>query len=544
VKTRLDAIGDIAVRPKARSVVLAPGATDLPPQLSFELKPGVSLVLRMIPAGTFLMGSPPTEALRGTNEIQREVTISRPFYIGVYETTQMQYHAITEKGNPTSTKPIASQSYRTIQIYLDQLNRTLPQKDAVFRLPTEAEWEYACRAGSSGPFAFGETMDGKQARFNSSLPYGNAPAQSSTPATIEVGTFKPNAWGLYDMHGNVGEFCADWSANYSPGPQTDPLGPEFGQRRIWRGGKYDSSGADLRSAKRWSDGEEAMNGSLGFRIVLGTPLDVLRKSQAAAAPASTGFTVPAVPTLDPTKLPQDLQFSIEIGNPLDLRLIPAGKFTMGSPADEPGRDASEQQHEVTISRPFYIGKYEVKHRQFVGVVGKANFPPSKAGDEGPASGVSYEDALRFCAEANKYYAAQHPLAGYEFRLPTEAEWEYACRAGTTTKTYLGRDLTTADANFDKARQGKTEVGSYAANPWGLFDMYGNAPEWVLDTHAPYGSQPETDPLHVVAGATRIFRGGNDVVKAIDIRSAHRGLVNADGKGGFRVVYGPAIKASP
>jgi formylglycine-generating enzyme required for sulfatase activity len=274
---------------------------------------------------------------------------------------------------------------------------------------------------------------------------------------------------------------------------------------------------------------------------------VIRKANAAAAPATpTAATsgAPSGPALDPKTLPQDLSFTVEIGNALELRLIPAGKFRMGSPADEPGRDASEQQHDVTISRPFYIGKYEVKHRQFVAVVGKANFPPSKAGDEGPASGAGYEDAIGFCAGMNKYYASQHPLAGYEFRLPTEAEWEYACRAGTTTKTYLGRDFTTTDANFDKANQGKTEVGSYAANPWGLFDLYGNAPEWVLDTHAPYGSQAETDPLHVVAGGMRIFRGGNDVVKAIDIRSAHRGVVKEDGKGGFRVVYGPAVKASP
>jgi formylglycine-generating enzyme required for sulfatase activity len=174
------------------------------------------------------------------------------------------------------------------------------------------------------------------------------------------------------------------------------------------------------------------------------------------------------------------------------------------------------------------------------VIGKTDVKPTKAGAEGPAAGVSFDEALGFCDMLNKHYAAQHPLAGYAFRLPTEAEWEYACRAGTTTPTYVAAGLTTKDANFDKSVGNKTVVGSYPPNPWGLYDLFGNTAEWVLDENGPYGAQPAVDPVCWSGSGLRLLRGGSDFSPPSQMRAADRRPTKPDGLGGLRVVYGPVL----
>jgi len=213
--------------------------------LGVALPGDVKIVFRKIPAGSFLMGSPDDEKDRDSDEGPvHKVTISKPYYLGVYEVTQAQWTAVM-KSNPSKYRgrpdhPVETVSWEDCQIFLKKLNAL---GLGSFRLPTEAEWEYACRAGTRTRFYWGDdpqlTEIGKHAWWS-----GN-----SRPETSRVGTKKPNAWGLYDMSGNVYEWCNDRYGQFSSRPQTDPAGVSSGWRRSSRGGGWFSR-SDCRSAGR------------------------------------------------------------------------------------------------------------------------------------------------------------------------------------------------------------------------------------------------------------------------------------------------------
>ncbi|MBL9198901.1 MAG: formylglycine-generating enzyme family protein [Opitutaceae bacterium] len=187
-----------------------------------------------------------------------------------------------------------------------------------------------------------------------------------------------------------------------------------------------------------------------------------------------------------------------------LRWCPPGKFTMGSPPGEPGRRADEAQVEVTLTRGFWLGQFEVTQRQwrrFRPLAREADV--AGRGDEFPVYWVSYLDAEEFCRWLTRQARAAGELpAGWEFALPTEAQWEYACRAGTTTAFAFGAELTPRHANFGRPYRGEPRgypkgsaepVGRYPANAWGLHDMHGNEFEWCRDWyHArlPGGTDPD------------------------------------------------------
>ena len=186
----------------------------------------------------------------------------------------------------------------------------------------------------------------------------------------------------------------------------------------------------------------------------------------------------------------------------EMVMLPAGTFLMGSPENEEGRfDNEGPQHEVTISQPFAIGKYEVtfeEYDHFAEATGR-----EKPNDEGwgggkrPVINVGWEDANAYCA-----------WLGQGYRLPTEAEWEYAARAGTTTRYSLGDDITTQQVNFSNVLAKTADVGSYPANPWGLLDMHGNVWEWVADWYGDYPAGAATDPEGPTNGPFRVVRGGS------------------------------------
>jgi formylglycine-generating enzyme required for sulfatase activity len=226
---------------------------------------------------------------------------------------------------------------------------------------------------------------------------------------------------------------------------------------------------------------------------------------------------------------------------MKLTLIPAGEFMMGSPEAERYRDDDETRHLVKISKPFYLGVYEVTQQQYEKVMGARPWQGRdyvKEGADYPAVWVSHDDAVEFCRRLSKQ-------EGVEYRLPTEAEWEYACRAGTTTVFSFGEDEaklgpygwydTNAWAIGEKYAH---RVGQKLPNRWGLYDMHGNGWEWCHDWYGPYGSEKVvSDPVGPAQGEPRVLRGGSVWDLASTGRSASRGGSPPDNRNnsyGFRV----------
>ena len=234
--------------------------------------------------GTFTMGSPAGEVGRDSIEHQREITLS-PFFMGKYEVTQAEYEEIMGT-NPSHFKgdklPVENITWLDAVLFCNKLseresltpaytiqgdNVTWNRNANGYRLPTEAEWEYSCRAGTLTVFNTGDTITAAQANFDGSRPYGGNRARSENRrTTIDVGTFAPNAFGLYDMHGNAAEWCWDLHGMHNADPQTNPAGASVGGHRIFRGGGWNHHADFIRSAKR-SALMPAMKGSyLGFRV--------------------------------------------------------------------------------------------------------------------------------------------------------------------------------------------------------------------------------------------------------------------------------------
>ncbi len=219
----------------------------------------IGLKLKLIPAGSFQMGSPDSEKDHSANEGPvHKVTISKPFYLGVYVVTQEEWETVMA-GNPSSSKgakkPVTDVSWNDAHEFI----RKLSAKEKVeYRLPTEAEWEYACRAGTTTAFYWGDRFDARYAWAN----------QNSGGATHDVGTLQPNAWGLFDISGNVWEWCEDRFANYAGvGELTDPKGASTGESRVLRGGSWGSFTRNSRAACRDHSAPPTTRDSrLGFRL--------------------------------------------------------------------------------------------------------------------------------------------------------------------------------------------------------------------------------------------------------------------------------------
>ncbi len=236
------------------------------PGRTFTNSHGMEFVL--IPAGSFIMGSPSNEAGRDNHERQHQVTLTKEFYIQTTELTQWQWKAVMG-GNPSwfsdcgDDCPVEKVSWDDVQEFIRRLN----QKEGIdkYRLPTEAEWEYAARAGSTTAFANGgitELVCGHDSNLDAMGWYcGN-----SGKKTHPVAQNKPNAWGLFDMHGNVWEMCQDWFGKYPSGVVTDPKGPASGTYRVDRGGSWVSFARYGRSASRRGYTPYFRVNRLGFRL--------------------------------------------------------------------------------------------------------------------------------------------------------------------------------------------------------------------------------------------------------------------------------------
>jgi formylglycine-generating enzyme required for sulfatase activity/mono/diheme cytochrome c family protein len=238
------------------------------------------IVLAQIPAGRFVMGSPRTEAGRRDDETPFEVTISRPFLMSTHEITQAQYAAVMGK-NPahfTSANgggpnhPVEQVSWEDAMEFCRRLSARPEERRAgrEWRLPTQAEWEYACRGGRSGRvFCFGDALSSEQANFDGAAPYGGASRGPCLSRTAPVGSYKPNGFGLYDMHGNVWEWCLDWyDVDYAKhAAPRDPFGPPQGEIKVVRGGCWKDEGQHCRSAIRLFGKPTDRTSIIGFRVV-------------------------------------------------------------------------------------------------------------------------------------------------------------------------------------------------------------------------------------------------------------------------------------
>jgi formylglycine-generating enzyme required for sulfatase activity len=267
-----------------------------------EWSNSVGMKFKLIPAGEFVMGSPREEveglvkeypSLKEYFEVeqpQHRVRITRPYYLGMHEATQSEYERVmgtnpswfarTGKGSDrvsgqdTSRFPVENVSWDDAQEFCRKLSALSAEQSAGrgYRLPTEAEWEHACRAGTATPFHFGTQLNGRDANCDGSEPYGTTTKGPYLQRTTRVGSYEGNVFGLYDMHGNVWEWCSDWFADYAPAVVDDPTGATAGSFRVYRGGGWYFGARYCRSADRHGNAPDFRFDFLGFRLAF-SPVD-------------------------------------------------------------------------------------------------------------------------------------------------------------------------------------------------------------------------------------------------------------------------------
>jgi formylglycine-generating enzyme required for sulfatase activity len=490
--------GDDLPRP-TQPAATAPIPMPLPPT-EREIVNSIGMRLRLIQAGGFMMGTPEAERGHSREEEQHKVKITHAFYMGAYEVTQEQFQRVMGY-NPSRFAPgtgggpdfpVEPVTWEQAQAFCKKLSELRQEQKArrVYRLPTEAEWEFACRAGTTTPFHYGASLSGTQARINGTFPY-SADKTPYEDRPKKVGSYQPNAWGLYDMHGNVWEWCEDWYSPtyYKAGGSVDPKNTEKGIDRVLRGGSWNWRATDCRSGCRGHYPPDSGNVGAGMRVV---------------------FTLPNEPPM-PAQA-----FKNSLG--MEFVLVPKGKSWLGGGGSKPGGK------EVEVPNDFYLGKYEVTQEEWQKVMG-SNPSFCKA-----VAGVSEKDLKQFPVEQVSWDHAQSFLSllnqrekehGWVYRLPTELEWEYACRggpmvdrSGSAFDYYFDEptnQLLPEQANFESERALKRacKVGSYKSNRLGLYDMHGNVSEWCED-------------LGTEGGSNRVHRGGSWASTSGQCRAAERG----------------------
>ena len=576
---------------------------------------GVEQRMRWIAPGRFWMGSPTDEAGRFEDEgPQHEVVLSEGFWLGESPCTQELWHAVMGE-NPSRfqspRRPVEQVSWDDVQTFMDRLSFQI--RDLEIQLPSEAEWEYACRAGTKtatwagdleilglchaptlDPIAWyggnsGVDFDLDEGEDSSNWPQRQS--EHSKAGTRIVGEKAPNPWGLHDVLGNIFEWCSDRSPHrYEAGLVIDPEGPAEGTRRVFRGGSWDGYAQYVRAAFRNAYEPDLRIDHLGFRLSRG-PWEPVRGAQARGSAASeAAFWRSRKPARSRRSRAWVERLGWAVDGGLDdygrwaalevdgvqhrLRWIYPGRFRMGSPEDEAGRwDDEGPRQDVELTQGFWLGEVPCTQDLWQAVMGSN---PSRFQSPGrPVEQVSWQDCREFFARLRERTDA------FEGRLPTEAQWEYACRAGTNTATWLGdleirgeRNAPLLDeiawyggnsgVDFDLENGEDTsdwkemeapnpKAGTRLArlkkpNPWGLYDMLGNVFEWCADrtdfegtlfTSLPGG--PRTDPEGEVDGARRVIRGGSWNVDAQGVRAAFRSALEPDGRDdglGFRLSRGP------
>ncbi|WP_242030278.1 formylglycine-generating enzyme family protein, partial [Microcystis wesenbergii] len=492
---------------------VAPPAPSSPPPPPAKLTPftenlpnRVTLEMVSLPAGQFLMGSPHSDPDAASDEKPQHQVKVNSFAIGKYPVTQAQYEAVMGtnpsyfKNNPQN--PVEKVSWDDAQAFCQKLSQITGK---TYRLPTEAEWEYACRAGTTTRFYFGDDANqlGDYAWYDG----------SSQKTTHPVGQKRPNAWGLYDMSGNVWEWCEDdWHDNYIGAPKDGSAwfiknDNRSQSAKCLLGGSWNNYPNFCRSASRyWYFPNFDFNFS-GFRVACVSNVTSTQLPIANVTPTPLPKVSPRSPSSPPPPPAKLTPFTEKISKGITLEMVglPAGKFLMGSPDSDPDAKSYEKpQHQVKINS-FAIGKYPVTQAQYQAVMG-TNPSHFSNNPQNPVEKVSWDDAQAFCQKLSQ-------ITGKTYRLPTEAEWEYACRAGTTTRFYFGDDANQLGdyAWYDGNSQDKTHpVGQKRPNAWGLYDMSGNVWEWCEDnSHNNYIGAPKDGSAWLTNDNDyHILRGGS------------------------------------
>ena len=237
--------------------------------MAFTYK-GVRQAFRWCEPGRFLMGSPPDEPERNKDELQHEVTLIRGFWIADTPVTQALWGVVMGKHSSRfsgADRPVEHANWDDVQAFIKKMNGM--KAELKLCLPSEAQWEYACRAGTTMPFSWGDQIDSTLVNFNGNYPYNNGRKSEYRGKTADVKALPCNDWGLYQMHGNVRGWCQDWFVDYSTQPVIDPQGPDMGGDRVLRGGSWILTGRYCRSAFRGNGDPAYRYSGIGFRLARG-----------------------------------------------------------------------------------------------------------------------------------------------------------------------------------------------------------------------------------------------------------------------------------
>lgn len=489
--------------------------------LGFDVafKNSIGMQLRVIPPGTYRISSRRVEK---ADMGPFEASLSQAFLIGQFEVTQGEWERvmgpIEEKLDVGAGNRFPA--YRVTHAEAGEFCRKLTQLERAagklpdgyeYRLPTSVEWEFACRAGTLTRHHTGDKMSSRLANYDGTKPYGDSPQGPFLGRTAEVGSYPANAWGLHDMLGNVTEWCLDYYHHKVDGGvnpmQLRPSDPEK-TNRVIRGGAWRSPGKYCHTANRYFSKPES-RGYIGCRVVLSKVQPARVSEVAEPVPVSllekplTTEQAQAVQKAWAEHLGFEAVFKNSIG--LRFRVIPPGTWRMSSPKAEEGQKGPV---EVSLSQAFLMSQFEVTQGEWKRVMGPIERKLDVgAGDRFPVYRVNHVEATEFCRKLTQIERTAGKLPdGYEYRLPTDAEWEFACRAGTLTLTHFGDQMSSRQSNYDGSRPFRdsekgpnlnrtAEVGSYPANAWGLHNMHGNVSEWCLDWYH-HKVQEGVDPVQL------------------------------------------------